>query len=120
LYKDVAERLSRPRNLPVRRVIETRPWFGRETKTWLLTEYDTEPPASERILDGSGNPVSGTSWPTSPLTDDSTSTIPEDEASSKVKKPFGSERGSFSQRPKMKPLTAGNLARQLALNPFHD
>ena len=42
-------------------------WFGREKKTWRLTEYD-KPPASGRTLDGSGNPVAGTSGPTSPLT----------------------------------------------------
>jgi hypothetical protein len=41
-------------------------WFGRENETWLLTEYDPEKPASERILDGSGSPVSGADEPTSP------------------------------------------------------
>jgi hypothetical protein len=40
-------------------------WFGREKKTWLLTEYDK--PGSERILDGSGNPsYEGIGEPTSP------------------------------------------------------
>ena len=41
-------------------------WFGRENKTWLLTEYDPGKPGPERILDGSGSPVSGAGEPTSP------------------------------------------------------
>lgn len=43
-------------------------WFGRENKTWLLTEYDPQMPVSGRILDGSGSPVSGAGEPTSPPT----------------------------------------------------
>ena len=41
-------------------------WFGRERKTWLLTEYNPTPPATGGNLDGSSNPSA--SRPTSPLT----------------------------------------------------
>jgi hypothetical protein len=40
----------------------------REKRTWLLTEYDPRTPATEGVLDGSGNPA--VSGPTSPLTGD--------------------------------------------------
>jgi hypothetical protein len=50
-------------------------WFGRENKTWLLTEYDQREPASENILFGSGNPVAGASKPNSPLAGDSGSSV---------------------------------------------
>ena len=50
-------------------------WFGRERKTWLLTEYDQRPPAAENILFGSGNPESGASEPSSPLTGSSDTSV---------------------------------------------
>ena len=50
-------------------------WFGKEKKTWLLTEYDDRPRAAGNILAGSGNLVSEASEPSSPLTDGLNSTI---------------------------------------------
>lgn len=50
-------------------------WYGRENKTWLLTEYDPERPVPVRILDGSGSPVSGAGEPTSPPTGSSSSSL---------------------------------------------
>jgi len=45
--------------------------YDGKSKQWLVTEYDPKPPATEGILDGSGNPVSGAGGPTSPPTGDS-------------------------------------------------
>jgi hypothetical protein len=62
-------------------------WFGREDKTWLLTEYDPQMPAPERNLDGSGNPVSGAGEPTSPPTGAGTSVKQGDKESNPAHSP---------------------------------
>jgi hypothetical protein len=71
-------------------------WLGRAKKTWLLTEYDERLPAAENILFGSGNPVSGASEPSSPLTGSSDSSVTPSASPVKSGDPLNALRGTAS------------------------
>ena len=81
-----------------------RTWFGRENKTWLLTEYEDGrpatgkgPPATGNTLFGSGNPVDGAGDPSSPPTGRSTTSVTHEPEPRKPSGPvtLGSGLGAF-------------------------
>jgi hypothetical protein len=82
-------------------------WFGRENKTWLLTEYDQRPPAAENILAGSGNPVSGASEPSSPLPGSPDTNIAPAEGEVKPDKPQFSGQVAGATDPALVDMGAG-------------